>query len=862
MRHPILELSCLLPIALTACGGGGGGSSGTPATSISVTPSAITFTAVEGDPSPTPATAHVNFHGAAVVVGYAPGVPQPPWLSVAQQGTATASTVDFSLTANDTATVGTRTTTVRFATGLADETQVVFSDLPVTFTVTPSDLAISTNSSALTFTANAAGALPAAQSVAITFNGSALAVSGAPSWLTLTPPASPNASPATYVVAVNSTAFPGGTSQSADLVFATTRTGSALQRSTTVHVVFNVVQAFDVTASATPLAFSSIAKSTQPPQPAAGYTLAVVGSQANWSVSADQPWIIFSPASGTNAGTITVTAVGTGLAKGTYNGHIVVTDSNSMTTRSFPVTLVNRAANLTLAPTTLNFNIDTTSAAAALSQSVVVSDELNSAQASEAVTWTLQPGSAPWLQWTPASGTSVPAVNATAALKISELQQLVPGQYTSSITLSTVNSSGTTQTVTIPVVLNYQPAYVAFVSPYVGIANKAGSFFLRGVNFAATGAPLTVTIGSTEIANITSDGDTQLRVNYPALAAGTYAVAVKNAAGIVASNAALVLVNPPTLVYQAISAPSTRQRLVYDAERQILYAADQADAEIQSFKFSGGVWTAGTPYILPQLMDIVLSPNGRLMIALTLGSVDDIPLTGAPFIATPRASEPGFSEIFTRLCMTNDGNAFITTQFQGSGFTSSYLYDITDYSINGNPYFIGYLYDGLAAASADGSRVYAGSNGVSPAQQIAIYNSLDHSITDSSTTVTYNLNAASVSGDASRVILNTTDVYSASLTITGQLPLGTGGATLASRDSSRAYVYRDDAGGGGPRLDIYNLNGALQAGALYPLLKTVTLADAANASAGSYNTISMAETPDGNSVFVSGDSKVLVVPVN
>ena len=861
MRQLIHVSGCLLLIALTACGGGSSGGAA-PATSISVTPSAITFTAVEGDPSPAPATAQVSFRGAGVVVGYAPGVPQPPWLTVAQQGTATTSSVDFLLTATDTATVGTRTTTVRFATGLADQTQLVFSDLPVTFTVTPSDLAISTNPTSLNFAANAGGALPAAQSVAVTFNGTALAVSGAPSWLTLTPPANPNASPATYGVAVNSTAFAGGTSQSADLVFTTARTSSALQRTATVHVVFNAVQPFDVTAAATPLAFTSIAKSTQPPQPAAGYALSVVGSQASWSISADQPWIAFSPASGTSAGTITVTAVGTGLAKGTYNGHIVVTDSNSTSTRSFPVTLVNRAANLTVAPTTLTFNIDSTGAASALSQTVVVSDELNSAQGSEAVTWTLQPGSAPWLQWTPASGTSVPAVNATAALKISELQKLVPGQYTSSVTLSALNASGTTQTVTIPVVLNYQPAYVAFVSPYVGIANKAGSFFLRGVNFAATGAPLTVTIGSTQIANIAPDGDTQLRVNYPALAAGTYTVAVKNAGGIVASNAALVLVNPPTLAYQAISAPSTRQRLVYDAERQVLYAVDQADAEIQSFKLSGGVWTAGTPYILPQLVDIVLSPNGRLIIALTVGSVDDIPLTGAPFIATPRASEPGFSEIFTRLCMTNDGNAFITTQYQGSGFTPSYLYDITDYSITGNPYFIGYLYDGLAAASADGSRVYAGSNGVSPAQPIAIYNSLDHSVTDSSATVAYNLNAASVSGDASRVILNTTDVYSGSLSITGQLPAGTGGVTLASRDSSRAYVYRDDAGGGGPRLDIYNLNGALQAGALYPLLKTVMLADAANASAGLYNTITMAETPDGNTVFVSGNSKVLVVPVN
>jgi hypothetical protein len=90
----------------------------------------------------------------------------------------------------------------------------------------------------------------------------------------------------------------------------------------------------------------------------------------------------------------------------------------------------------------------------------------------------------------------------------------------------------------------------------------------------------------------------------------------------------------------------------------------------------------------------------------------------------------------------------------------------------------------------------------------------------------------------------------------------TAGTTLASRDSTRAYVYSDDPAGGGPRLAVYNLNGALQTLALYPLLKTVTLADAANASPGEYSIITMAETPDGNTVFISGNAKLLVVPVN
>jgi hypothetical protein len=116
-----------------------------------------------------------------------------------------------------------------------------------------------------------------------------------------------------------------------------------------------------------------------------------------------------------------------------------------------------------------------------------------------------------------------------------------------------------------------------------------------------------------------------------------------------------------------------------------------------------------------------------------------------------------------------------------------------------------------------------------------------------------------VSGNASRVILQGVDVYSGSMTLLGHLP-STAGLALASRNSSRVYVYRDD--GNAPRLDIYDLTGPLGPGAIYPLLKTVNLTDSPNSGSQNYLAISMAETPDGNAVFVSGDSKIVVQPVN
>lgn len=72
-------------------------------------------------------------------------------------------------------------------------------------------------------------------------------------------------------------------------------------------------------------------------------------------------------------------------------------------------------------------------------------------------------------------------------------------------------------------------------------------------------------------------------------------------------------------------------------------------------------------------------------------------------------------------------------------------------------------------------------------------------------------------------------------------------------------MYRDD--GASPRIEVYDLTLPLQTGSLYQLTKTVNLPDSPNAAAGNYQSITLAQTSDGATVFVSGDSRILVVPV-
>src|SRR5262245_18459779 len=106
---------------LAACGGGGGdGGGGGAGTSISVSPTSLTFSALEGADNPASQTVHVNYSGDGVIVGYAPGVPQPAWLNVVRLGSASTTSVEFTLSASDTQTTGTRTVNVRFVTGKED----------------------------------------------------------------------------------------------------------------------------------------------------------------------------------------------------------------------------------------------------------------------------------------------------------------------------------------------------------------------------------------------------------------------------------------------------------------------------------------------------------------------------------------------------------------------------------------------------------------------------------------------------------------------------------------------------------------------------------------------------------------------
>jgi len=62
------------------------------------------------------------------------------------------------------------------------------------------------------------------------------------------------------------------------------------------------------------------------------------------------------------------------------------------------------------------------------------------------------------------------------------------------------------------------------------------------------------------------------------------------------------------------------------------------------------------------------------------------------------------------------------------------------------------------------------------------------------------------------------------------------------------------------RIEVYDLDGPLQPGAVFPLLGTVVLPDRPNEQ--SHFAFAMTSTPDDTVLFVSGADRLLVVPMN
>ncbi len=179
---------------------------------------------------------------------------------------------------------------------------------------------LSTSSSSLGFNATYGGPNPAAQTVQITAaSGGPLAWTAAVNvpWLTLS--ATSGVTPGSLQVAVNSSSLAGGTYTGTVTI---TSLGS-VSNTQTVSVSLTVVTPPPaISVSASSFNFIAVTGQTTPSQ-----TLSVVNGgygTFTYTASSDSSWLVVSSASGSTPGNTTLSINASGLAVGSYNGHVTI----------------------------------------------------------------------------------------------------------------------------------------------------------------------------------------------------------------------------------------------------------------------------------------------------------------------------------------------------------------------------------------------------------------------------------------------------------------------------------------------------------------------------------------------------------
>ena len=408
---------------------------------LSTSPASLAFTGTAGGSSPAAKTVTVsNTGGGSMNWTAADGA---SWLSLSPASGTNGGTVTVTPSITGLA-AGTYTTDVVVtAPGVTGSPRTI----PVTLTLDPpTPPALSVSPAALSFSAVAGGPSPAAKTLSVSNTGGGSldwTASESASWLAVSPASGTNAGTVTVTPSISG--LTAGT-YTADITLAAAgATGSPKTVTVTLTVDPPTPPALSVSPAA--LSFSAVAGGSNP----AAKTLSVSntgGGSLDWTASEGASWLTLSPASGTNAGTVTVTPSITGLAAGTYTEDITLAAAGATgSPKTVTVTLTVDPPPppvLSVTPATLAFTA-TVGGTDPAAKTVAVSNT-----GSGSMSWTASEN-ATWLSVSPGSGTNAGTVTATPTIA-----GLAVGTYTTDVTFTAPGATGSPKTVTVTLTVGPQ----------------------------------------------------------------------------------------------------------------------------------------------------------------------------------------------------------------------------------------------------------------------------------------------------------------------------------------------------------------------------------------------------------------------
>ncbi len=334
---------------------------------------------------------------------------------------------------------------------------------------------------------------PAAQTISLTSNGSAVNVSvnastssGGQGWLIVSPTGQLT-TPSTITVTVNPAGLPAGTTYTGSIQI--NSFGGATNGSVTIPVNMLVSNSPIIAGNPSSLTFTAQAGGTAPSQ---NLTLTSSGTSLPYTASASVTspsggnWLNLPTQSGTTNGALIVSVNTAGLAAGTYSGSVNVSSPSAGNPNlSIPITL-----NITSGPV-LQLNVPALSFAYEIGQGQPVNQTVTIASTSGQVSFTATAqSSGNWLSVSPSTGTAPGSIVVSASVA-----GLAANTYTGTITI-TPTSGSNTSALTLPVTLVVSSTSLLVVNPSsITFNSQAGS--------NSSLSPQTVAILSTDSSPIT-----------------------------------------------------------------------------------------------------------------------------------------------------------------------------------------------------------------------------------------------------------------------------------------------------------------------------------------------------------------------
>ena len=304
---------------------------------LSVLPSAVTLSVVQGGDNPLPANIAVSNTGTGILQWTATDSGSPSWLTLGVASGATPAVLPAGINTSGLA-AGTYKSTITVASGSQQQTVAVALTVvaasPAQFALSPAAVIVN---AAAGSTGTVARAINVANGGTGTLTWSATAGAGA-TWLSVFPASGSSTAgqpPSTLVVQLNPSGLPAG--QYLGNIALTSQGVPPAN----VPVVLNVAAQPNLISSVPSLQFRGAVGSSLSPQTLLVTTTNGIGVSfnASTSVTTGTNWLTLSGASGGTPNTISVSVNATGLTAGNYVGYVSVQSAGAANTLLVPVVL-------------------------------------------------------------------------------------------------------------------------------------------------------------------------------------------------------------------------------------------------------------------------------------------------------------------------------------------------------------------------------------------------------------------------------------------------------------------------------------------------------------------------------------------